>query len=626
MPNITVTNEVEVKLNDSDKECLAKDLGAKFEQLDKERSVQLQDGKSIKAMIDHELLSKIEFGTEVNTDDMYELRETMRANLRKYIESNLENFTVLAESDSAYEVVEAQKQNLVEIQKKNKIKDEYKKTIDNLLIYGELISFCEWTEEYKNVRRKKDMAEMLMGAITGDKKAYTWEQKLVFKGAKVTNIDSPNFVFDTREPDFDKAIKICPRYKTYNQIKAEKTYTLPKEFIEDYKDTNLLTTSSTNKQYLNEQYEDDEERKKKEAGIEVLECWGDFVYKKEDGTNVELNNYMAVVVDRKYIVRIEPNPYGQNPFSMRIPIKNYTHGRGVSPLRVAVSHSLVCSYILTRLLRCMEYVYNPMWYGSKEALTGNIEGTPGKYIGFDNWDDPNSRPQPFQVNMNFMQGFQFLEKEKAIAQATTGIFPYMSGIQDTTGRTATESGILANGQQVRIMMLLDEIQDFQLDNIRKQADLDANFNFEEVNIIKDKGNMKESITINSQTRQDDYSYDYVDRRSYTEKKQDMDEFVIGLEKFAQAGAKINIDYALEEWLKMQEKKNVENYIMKDPIQEMMDANGIPPEMQPQFKQMIAQQAQGVINAQQQQVQPPMYPNENPQQVGGVQNVGAYPQG
>jgi len=71
----------------------------------------------------------------------------------------------------------------------------------------------------------------------------------------------------------------------------------------------------------------------------------------------------------------------------------------------------------------MEYVYNPMWYGSKEAMTGNIEGKPGKYIGFDNWDDPNSRPQPYQVNMNFMQGFQFLEKEKAIAQATTGIFP-----------------------------------------------------------------------------------------------------------------------------------------------------------------------------------------------------------
>jgi len=39
---------------------------------------------------------------------------------------------------------------------------------------------------------------------------------------------------------------------------------------------------------------------------------------------------------------------------------------------------------LTRLLRCMEYVYNPMWYGSKEAMTGNIEGKPGKYIGFDN--------------------------------------------------------------------------------------------------------------------------------------------------------------------------------------------------------------------------------------------------
>jgi len=165
MPNITVTNEVEYKLNDSDKECLAKDLGAKFEQLDKERSVQLQDGKSIKAMIDHELLSEIEFGTEVNTDDMYELRETMRANLRKYIESNLENFTVLAESDSAYEVVEAQKQNLVEIQKKNKIKDEYKKTIDNMLIYGELISFCEWSEEYKNVRRKKDISEIIMGAL-----------------------------------------------------------------------------------------------------------------------------------------------------------------------------------------------------------------------------------------------------------------------------------------------------------------------------------------------------------------------------------------------------------------------------------------------------------------------------
>ena len=134
-----------------------------------------------------------------------------------------------------------------------------------MLIYGELISFCEWSEEYKNVRRKKDISEMLMGAITGDKKAYTWEQKLVFKGAKVTNIDSPNFVFDTRETNFDKAIKICPRYKTYNQIKAEKTYTLPKEFIEDYKDTNLLTTSSTNKQFLNEQYEDNEERNKKRS-------------------------------------------------------------------------------------------------------------------------------------------------------------------------------------------------------------------------------------------------------------------------------------------------------------------------------------------------------------------------
>ena len=626
MPSITETVETEVKLNESDKQQLAKNLGSKFEQLDKERSVQLQDGKAIKTMIDHELLSKIDFGTEVNTDDLYELRETMKANLRKYIESNLENFSVMGEDEDSYKVSEVQKANLVSIQKKNKIKDEYKKTIDNLLVYGELISFTEWVEDYKKVRRKKDIAEKLMGAITGDRKAYVWENKLVFKGAKVTDIESPNFVFDTKETNFDKAIKICPRYKNYNQIISEKTYEIPKEFKDNYSDTNILTASTTNKQYLNDNYEDSEDRKKKETGIEVLECWGDFVYKKDNGENVELNNYMIVVVDRKYIVRVEPNPYGQNPFAIKIPIKNYESGRGVSPLRVAIGHSLVCSYILTRLLRCMEYVYNPMWYGSKEALTGNVEGAPGKYIGFENWDDPNSRPQPYNISMNFMQGFQFLEKEKAIAQATTGIFPYMAGIQDSTGRTATESGILVNGQQVRLMMLLDDIQDFQLENIIKQAELDANFNFEDVNITRSKGEGLETLTINSELRQKNYDYDYVDRRSYLEKKQDMDEFVQGLEKFVQAGAKVDVNFAFTEWLKMQEKKNVEKYVLKDPIQELMDNNQIPPEMQPQFKEMIAQQAQGVINAQQQQVQPPMYPNENPQQVGGVQDVGAYPQG
>jgi hypothetical protein len=190
-------------------------------------------------------------------------------------------------------------------------------------------------------------------------------------------------------------------------------------------------------------------------------------------------------------------------------------------------------------------------------------------------------------------------------QALTGIFPYMSGLSPDNDKTATEANIMVNGQQVRLMMIVNEMQDFHLLNIEKIAEITANYEFGDKEIYTNNGDKKESVKIDDEIRQGNYKYEYTDRKNFYEKKQEADQFSLGVNNFAQAGAPVNINETFKYWLENQGIANTEKFINSSQLDTML--RQLPPEFKGdaenflasvlqqkvQEVQMMEQQGQGI---------------------------------
>ncbi len=583
-----------IKLDDKLAEKLAIELSGKWKKFDDKRKRQLDDAETILNRLNRDAISEIEFNDTVDTDSIYELHESLRANLRKHIEHNIENFSVFGRDKESHDNSPIQKESIIFSFRDMKFKDEAKKILDDFMVSGELIAFTGWYEKVKQVRRQQenivpvlDNEDNIIGEET--KKEIVIQDQKVYEGVKCNYISYKDFVYDVYAKDFDSALKIQRNYVTYDDIKAEQNFKLS----EDAKEAlNPIKTSETESNTTFQSSNSSEEQEREEGKVKLYECWGDI--KLKDGTL--LKNYLVVIANEKYIIRFEPNPYIINPYTIRRVITDNSTLRGVSLIKVAIGHSVVSAFILSKMLKILWLVQNPPWIGPEGAKseTGETEWEPGKYYGFDEWTGADA-PIPVKFDSSVIN-FKFIDYFKSIMQSTTGIFPYMAGIQDETNRTATESGILINGQQVRLMMNVDEIQDFILDLTEKTAELKANYMFDNESLpqISDDGQYKE-LTVTPDIRQGNYKYDYTDKRSFFEKQQEADKFLMGIKQFAEMGIPVNGEEAFKYYLENQEIKNVDRFITIDPIEEQFKR--LPPEEQQRYKPIVAELIKQQIDTQ-----------------------------
>jgi hypothetical protein len=572
---------------------LADEITAKYKTLDTKRNPQKEDAKTLQEMLDRDAIKEIKYNETVSTDDIYELKESLRANLRQYLNNNLENFVVQGRDKRSHQNAPSQKEYLVYNLRDMDFKTEAKQVVDNFLIWGELITFTSWKVKINEYRRPINQIQadylklqtkiqageeldeieqenyLRIEMAVNDGKSHVILINKEYEGAKIEAINPEFFVYDTYCSDFDSAFKADKKPTTYDNIITEKNFKLDEEAHKAL-NPQMSETDPTEK-------ENSEEDNKNTGRVELIQVFGDI--KLDDGTL--LRNYFVVIANEKHVIRFEPNPYLINPYTCEAVIRDHRTKRGRSLLKVSIPHSLVSSYIMTKMLQILALVQNPPWYGKKGTFknSGEKEIGPGVFLEHDDDLTPDQRPQPMTHYAQALDpSFAFLEKFKAMMQALTGIFPYMSGIQDDTDRTLGEANILMNGQQVRLMMVIDDIQDFLLKNISKVAKILSDYKFgqEILPKYKDNGDFEET-EITDEIRQGNYKFDYTDRRSHFEKRQESDKFVAGVQGFVNSGADVNINETYKSWLDTWSFKDIERFINSHPLDKMLDS--LPPEIE-----------------------------------------------
>ena len=261
--------------------------------------------------------------------------------------------------------------------------------------------------------------------------------------------------------------------------------------------------------------------------VEILEFWGDI--KDENGAIIK--NQLIVIAEKRFVIRMEDNPYLNCPFLYANLIKNPFTGRGISPLLAAIDLNRAANNILNSQLKAYSLIVNPPYLAPKGAFRGEQNVKPGKIIEYDSSLLPQM-PTP----LNFGQalcGFDFIRYFKSSIESTTGIFKTMAGGLDVQNHTATEISLTANGQSARLNMFLDAInRKIIVPIVQKTADIIANFKFGTESLLCRVSGELKMLNITDDVRFGEYIYRYSDRKASMERKNRQRELVKLLGQFA----------------------------------------------------------------------------------------------
>jgi hypothetical protein len=544
---------------------------------------------------------------------IYEQYNTLKAAI---IKSNFQNsdmtFNVQGKNQESQANSALQKANIKDAMKKMNFSKTVEQSLHEYLTKGEMISFTYWETRVEMTRRKVDMEEPLIDPATGQSlgtnkiKKVTNVPKIVFDGAKVASIDPLNFAFDKNEiHNWDSCNKITYSLSSPYDIVANEDYSL---LAQDQKD--FVLSIANNDEDLNT------EKKYTDATsgilgnqVVILEVWGDI--KLADGT--VLKNYVATIVADTFLARLEPNPYIRNPFAMTQHMPDPSSKRGRSPLLVAVPINQVSSQILNGQIRGLKLTLNPPMLAPMDMFTQDrVALYPGKIIEYnDIYNNGARQPTPYTFKDGLV-GFEFLTLMESKIEASTGGFKYMVGSQDSRSRTATETSATVTGQNTRLSMTINIINnEWTIPTIENIAALQANTDFEEKQINMGKQNGQTQFdTITPEIRQGDYEYDYGDSQSVVEMEAKMQKLIAMITQF---GDKANFNYGGLVKL-IFNKMNIDDadqVLEADPIDEAiqkMSPKPMPPQMLQQMKQefvdsgMLQQVIQQMMMQQQAQAQ------------------------
>jgi len=533
------TDEDLTKTLDADEELLlVQKIPQKYDELESDRSEQLEDIKLVRDTIYNNQIPQINgWDSKIELPDIYELAQTLKSHISDNLYSHPDAmFDVSGTSPQTQSFANRQKAMLVNTFEQMKIEDELEKVVDGIVETGESTLFVGWETKIKSIRRAQSIEEQL---ITPSKDGFVLESKMVYDNPKVKHIKSEDFVFNKdRRENWDACQKIYRTYSDIDELTANKA-------------NNLLTEEKiqTLKGVVANKHKKENDKSVEDKRLEVLEYWGDI--ELSDGE--VLKNWLIVVAGRREIIRFEANPFIINPFIHANIIESPQNGRGISPLRVALILNNISSTILNKQIDALALMMNPPYLAPKGCFKGEQIVKPGKIIEYDSALMPTA---PTALSFDkAMQGWDFLSYFKSTIESATGIFKNMSGSIQSEQRTATELNYSVGGQTARLNMLLDAVnRKIIIPMVEKTAELIANFKIGRETIsINDHGRTI-FIEIDDGIRNANYVYRYGDRKASLERKIRSKELFDVVQSFANVpsvASQVNwlecFKYALEQY-------------------------------------------------------------------------------
>ncbi len=474
----------------------------KYDEYENRRASQLSDIRTVRnAIYDIDLPYSNAWDTKMSLPDIYELAQTLKSHISQNLYSHADAmFDVSGTTPETQMYANRQKAMLVNTFEQMNIENILDKVIDSIVETGETTLFVGWDTKIKQIRRPFTLEEQLQ---SGYEPGFVIEEKVIYDNAKIKHIKPEDFVFDKFDVDnWDSCAKIYRTYRTMDDIISDKSNNL----LNEVKKEILRGVVAKKRRTENDRSVDDNK-------LEILEYWGDI----ELANGKILKNKIVVVAGRREIIRFEANPFVINPFIYANVIEDPRTGRGISPLRVALVLNSISSTILNEQLDALALMMNPPYLAPKGCFKGQQDVRPGKIIEYDAALMPQP-PTPLEFD-KAMVGWDFLNYFKSTIESATGIFKNMAGDIQPVNRTATELNYSANGQEVRLNMMLDAInRKVIIPMVEKTAEIIANFKLgRELIAVNDHGNTG-FLEIDDKIRNANYIYRYGDRKATFERK------------------------------------------------------------------------------------------------------------
>lgn len=512
------TDDLVQKLSENDEKFLVASITEKFDRFNFERSSQLTDIKLVRDAIYNSDIPKLNgWDNKVELPDIYELAQTLKSHISENLYSHPDAmFDVSGTTPQTQSFANSQKAMLVNTFEQMNLENEMEKIIDGIIETGESTLFVGWETKVKSVRRAQTFEEQL---LSGDKKSFVLDEKVIYDNARVKHIKAEDFVFDKFNCDnWDKCAKIYRTYLSIDEIFSDKANNM----LDDKKLETLKSLVAGRKNRSND------EKAFEGKKVEVLEFWGDI--ELPDGTLFK--NRLAVVAGRHEIIRFESNPFVINPFIHANIIESPQTGRGISPLRVALILNNIASTILNKQIDALALMMNPPYLAPKGCFKGQQDVKPGKIIEYDSALMPTA-PSPLSFD-KAMVGWDFLNYFKSTIESATGIFKNMAGNIQSAERTATELNYSVSGQEARLNMFLDAInRKIIVPMVEKTAEIISYFKLgKELIGVNDRGKTS-FLEIDDEVRNANYIYRYGDRKATFERKLRLKELFEVMKSFAQ---------------------------------------------------------------------------------------------
>ena len=501
--------------------------------------------------------------SKAKMNKVYMLYQTLKAYIWRNIYTTPNAmFDVSGENQESNSFSNRQKAAICDVLQKMNFSKVLDKIIDNSLLYGDMVAFVGWKKMTKQVRRPLSIIEKVLSAKP-EEKSFVIEEVTTYDNPYVYEVNPVNFVFDTTQThNWDACPKILKSFKTPEDILNNTLYKITPE-CKDFL-TNLFKNGSQSKNYTslnNQSFFKLKDEITNGDTVEVLEHWGDIRLDNGD----LLKNMHIVVVGRKYTVRFEKNKFIENPFVCGHYLLDPDTKRAISPLQCIYELASMQENLYNKTLNMQALNENPPIYAPEGFFSEpEIKLAPGKIVTY----DPNLfqnvplTPMQFQSDI-YLQ--DIVQLDNIIAEVS-GIFPNMSGQLDRVNATATEISLKSQGQNIRLAMLLDILnQDLILPIIEKVAALLANFKFAPEVLFIDKDGKSDKLVIDNNVRQGHYQYTYSDRHSLLTKETDASQTALILEKFAKV-MNLNWQEIFKWYWEQKGVDNCERFIQKQPHQ------------------------------------------------------------
>lgn len=446
-------------------------------------------------------------------------------------------FAVRGDDEQSQTNAQKQKQNLLDILRKDQFQRKMDDSMDDTLMKGVVISHIGYKE-------KKEQRQVLSGQMgtepqldeNGSLTSVEIEQTLQDSGS-LTLIDAHNFVFDTTNHDnWDECFKAYRYYEEYENIADDPNF-------QNYEELKNMDTDGKGQfqTYFNQSSNNSNSRRKQakwqdgvdeEGRIELIEFHGNI--RLPDGTYVR--NWMIVIGGRKKVIRFEKNPYYICPF-IKWTYERTEDGWGVSPLDYIVPLIAAASTVLNTSTEAVKLNINPAVWAPKGMLPQKkLYLTEGRVVEYE-INSTHQTVMPEVIPINGQAGFEHLSLFETQCEATTGATRQLSGnvTSNDKAQTATEF----SGLQIVGNLIIDRVVDlfnlyYKIPCIEKIAMITAMFNPKEKEIeVQGEKGAPEYQKITPDVYYGKYRYYIEDNKSELARKANVQQKIQVLETLCQ---------------------------------------------------------------------------------------------